>query len=149
MGTIDLHGFSVPEAMEAFVRYYNREVRHTAPERIKVIHGYGASGSGGAIRAELRSLLERNQDKLTFVGGENIDGNPGYTVVYPGQSYSRLSTSEGAIYMGDQLSEEILQYCRQVRTEEKIAGKFRRYGMPEVKKTLKALEGQGKVRVVW
>jgi hypothetical protein len=101
------------------------------------------------IRAELRRLLERNSDKLAYVGGETLDGNPGYTVVYPKRAIAGTSAEQLSIDPGEQLSEEILEYCAQGRSEEKILGKFRRYGAPEIKKVLRVLQSKGRMRVTW
>jgi hypothetical protein len=40
---------------------------------------------------------------------------------------------------------EVLEYCRNGKSEEKIIGKFRRFGQIEVKTQLKELERQGKI----
>jgi len=43
---------------------------------VKLIHGYGSSGSGGRIRTELRSYLERQVRRgevRMFVPGERLD----------------------------------------------------------------------------
>ena len=50
--------------------------------------------------------------------------------------------------VGDLLAEQVLEYCETARTQSKIAGKFRRYGDPSVIQAIRALERQGRLRVV-
>jgi hypothetical protein len=93
------------------------------------VHGYGASGSGGVIRKRLRALLESYSDYVEIIPGERL-GNPGMTVIYPTR---RLPT------VTNQLEGDILQFCLQPRSEEKIYGKFRHHGDPAVQTALKSL----------
>jgi DNA-nicking Smr family endonuclease len=44
---LDLHGFTVAEAIERFVEEYNTRVADYQYGCWKVIHGYGSSGKGG------------------------------------------------------------------------------------------------------
>ena len=81
---IDLHGRSVSEAMCAFVAFYNDCLRSGYRGLIEVVHGYGSSGSGGAILRELREYLAANSGRLEGapIRGESV-GNLGVTIVYP------------------------------------------------------------------
>lgn len=80
--SIDLHSFTVAEALREFVRFYNQCVRSGYRGRIEVIHGYGSSGSGGRIRAALRDFLAGHGEIFgEFLAGESLR-NPGVTIVY-------------------------------------------------------------------
>jgi len=80
--SIDLHNFTVAEALREFVRYYNAQVRSGYRGRIEVIHGYGSNGSGGVIREELRRYLTVHDDIFgEFLPGESLR-NPGVTILY-------------------------------------------------------------------
>lgn len=137
---VDLHGYPAQQALETFLSYYNRQVRAGVHRRIEVVHGYGSSGEGGLIRKRLRTLLSSFPSRVSFTPGENLDGNPGYTLVYP---KSLLPEDK------DTMQAQILSYCGITRTEEKILGKFRKYGDAEVMATLKTLTKQGKLSVKW
>ncbi|NCB37426.1 MAG: hypothetical protein EOM80_01545 [Erysipelotrichia bacterium] len=133
---IDLHGYTQIEAIEALVRFYNSRVKKGDRSRFDVIHGYGSSGTGGALRVKIRSFLLRHADCLRFEAGENYSpANPGKTLVIP------IKDLPEAV---DLLAEEILEYCSTAaRTINKISGKFRRYGDARVQASLKSLEKQG------
>jgi DNA-nicking Smr family endonuclease len=87
MRTVDLHGLTSKDAIARFVDVYNHAVRHGQRERISVVHGYGASGKGGTLRGKVRAFLERNH--VEYLCGELTDGNPGHTIVIPGELISR------------------------------------------------------------
>ncbi len=132
---IDLHGCTVLEAVERFVQFYNARVSAGSCSQIEVVHGYGSSGEGGAIRVKIRSFLERHNDCLGFVPGEELfPPNPGKTLIMPRKP---LPTTL------DLLSQEILEFCVVGKTMSKIAGKFRRYGENRVQEVLRNLEKQG------
>lgn len=132
---IDLHGFQVMEAMEAFVNFYNKRVSKGDLRNINVIHGYGANGCGGKILPRLRSFLVRHSDKVSFIAGEDVSPvNPGRTIVIPKKS---LPASL------DVLGAEILAFCQLPKTRSKIAGKFHRLGESRVKEALVDLEKKG------
>ena len=133
---LDLHGYTAQQALKTFLSYYNRQVRAGVRRRIEVVHGYGSSGEGGLIRKRLRAFLSSFPGWVSYMPGENLDGNPGYTLVYP-KSLLPEDT--------DMLQAEILSYCWIARTEEKILGKFRRYGDFEVMVALKELSKQEKL----
>ena len=80
--SIDLHKFTVAEALREFVRFYNACVRSGYRGRVEVIHGYGSNGVGGTIRQELRAYLKAHEDVFgEYLAGESLR-NPGVTVVY-------------------------------------------------------------------
>ena len=134
---IDLHGFTQIEAVEALVKYYNRQVKSGDCSRIDVIHGYGSSGEGGALRVRIRGFLARHADCLRFELGENFPPlNPGKTLVFP------LRVLPDAT---DMLADEILEYCTTAKTMSKISGKFRRHGDVRIQASLKNLEKQGAI----
>ena len=136
--TLDLHGKTWIEAQTAFVDFYNGAMGRAggnSPGRLDVIHGYGSTGEGGVLRDRLRAYLARNADYLQFTAGEHLDGNPGHTLVVP------LRPLAG-------LEQEILAYCAEPRAVTKITGKFRRHGLPEVRRVLASLEKQKRVEVV-
>jgi len=87
MRTVDLHGLTSKDAVARFVDVYNHAVRHGQRERISVVHGYGASGKGGTLRAKVRAFFDRSG--VEYLCGELVDGNPGHTIVIPGEAISR------------------------------------------------------------
>jgi len=134
---IDLHGLTQIEAIEALVKYYNRQVKNGDYSRIDVIHGYGSSGEGGALRIRIRSFLTRHIDCLKFELGEGfLPINPGKTMVFPERALPDMI---------DQLADEILDYCANAKTLSKISGKFRRHGDGKIQTSLKNLEKQGAI----
>lgn len=134
-GEIDLHNYSTGVALDYFIAYYNSEIENgMGSGGIKVIHGFHSD----EIRTRLRTFLKENSDYLDFKIGENIDNNEGYTMVYPKLPLPPISES---------IAEKILKFCATVgKSEEKIFGEFRIYGNVEVKKAIKLLERQRKIR---
>lgn len=133
---IDLHDHTVTEALSSFISYYNARVAKGNKKQFKVIHGYGSSGSGGQIRVRLRKYLARFPKHLDSIHGEKFSGNPGVTFIVPGKA---LPTEE------DGFAAEILGFCVNGKSEEKIIGKFRHYGQLEVKAAIKSLRRKGKL----
>ena len=132
--TIDLHGFDVLSALDSFVGYYNDRVRQGDFRTITVIHGYGASGGEGKIRARLRSLLAAHPHCLSFEPGEHLDfHNLGETLVFPN------TLLPSAV---DQLSGKILEFCGIPKTKTKIVGKFRQHGETKIHSAIQSLEKQ-------
>jgi len=81
--SIDLHGMTVAQALDAFVRYYNDCLRAGYRDRIEVVHGYGSTGRGGVLLSAVRDYLRQNSARLgSWVPGESV-GNVGITIVYP------------------------------------------------------------------
>jgi dsDNA-specific endonuclease/ATPase MutS2 len=88
--SIDLHNFTVAEALREFVRFYNNCVRSGYRGRLEVIHGYGSMGGGGVIREELRKYLMAHSEIYgEFLAGESLR-NPGVTILYPGDSLAAM-----------------------------------------------------------
>ncbi|HAE41211.1 MAG TPA: hypothetical protein DCG57_21645 [Candidatus Riflebacteria bacterium] len=134
---IDLHGLTQIEAVETLVKYYNRQVKAGDYRRIDVIHGYGSTGEGGALRLRIRSFLARHTDCLGYEPGESLrPTNPGQTMVFPAKALPDAL---------DLLGEEILEYCATAKTLSKISGKFRRHGDTRILASLKGLEKQGAI----
>jgi len=97
--SLDLHGYTVAEAVDLFVNAYNERVSRGDLSRFSVIHGYGSGGTGGRIRTTLRKFLAAFDDSLST---ETNPVNPGVTVVIP---LKRLPEGAGI------LTSEILDYC--------------------------------------
>ena len=88
--SIDLHNFTVAEALREFVRFYNNCVRSGYRGRLEVIHGYGSTGGGGVIREELRKYLKYHAETFgEFLPGESLR-NPGVTILYPRESLAAM-----------------------------------------------------------
>jgi hypothetical protein len=139
MHELDLHGLTVDEALRAFVASYNRHVRNGSRESMRVIHGYGSSGEGGRILRKLRKFLEGAADSLEWKSGEDVEFNPGVTIVY-----LRRILPEPV----SQLAVEILAYCSIPRTESKISGQFRKHNAREIKEAIRALVRSGELKAV-
>ena len=139
MSTVDLHGKTWTEALADFLDQYNRTVSASGsnPSTIDVIHGYGSTGAGGVLRRRIRAFWAKYPDCLEFSPGEDLDGNPGHTLV---SAYRRLPDTGGL------LAEQIWEYCETPRTVAKISGRFRRYGDPQVQQAIRTLQKQGRLR---
>ena len=75
---LDLHGKTWPEALQEFVDAYNKAVQpggHTC-RLLRVVHGYGSTGSGGVLRTRFRRFFESHQDRLEFTPGERSRRQP-------------------------------------------------------------------------
>ena len=132
---LDLHGKTWAEAKAEFIEVYNGVVGR---DTLDVVHGYGSTGvGGGVLRERLRAFLARYPGHVTCKHGEQLDGNPGHTVVVP---VKRLPTLE------DQLAEDIWDYCAEPRTLSKVMGKFRRHGDPRVREAIGDLVAQRRLR---
>src|SRR5689334_4078008 len=136
---LDVHGFTVDEALKAFVEFYNRHVQKGLKEGLRVVHGWGASGAGGKIRTQFRQLLAEAGPNLDWKAGEDVEGNPGVTIIYPRKVIHPRES---------QLKAAILEFCSTPRTESKIAGQFRRYSAREIKETIWLLVRGGEMREV-
>lgn len=129
---LDVHGLTVDEALKVFIEAY-RHARSSSREPLRIIHGWGSSGQGGKIRLKLRQLLAGAVPSLEWKAGEDVEGNPGITIVYP-----RKPIHPG----GNQLATAVLEFCSTPRTESKIAGQFRKYTAREVKAAIRLLVRQ-------
>ena len=139
MRELDLHGHTVDEALRLFLDVYNRHVRSGSEDSIHVIHGYGSSGEGGKIRRKLRMFLEQAGSSLEWRPGEDLEGNPGVTIVFPRKL---LPAPE------NQLAADILAFCSIPRTESKIAGEFRKHPLRDIKQAIRALVRQGRLKAL-
>jgi hypothetical protein len=135
---LDLHDYTVTEAIERFVEQYNFRVKNGQCGCWTIVHGYGSSGEGGAIRSKLRAFLDQHLDKLRYESGDNY-GNPGWTWVYP---ILRLPDRR------ERLAQEILEFCSTPRVEEKILREFAVAGGVQVKEILRSLAKQGRLKTV-
>lgn len=133
--SIDLHGMTRNGAKEAFIEFYTEALQASGGRRLRleVIHGYGSTGAGGVIRGWLRGFLDRHLSYLEYQIGENVDSNQGHTFVTPLKPLPS---------QGEELMDEIMEYCEMPRAQSKIMGKFRRHGESGVLSTLKLLEKQ-------
>ena len=136
---LDLHGLTWAEAEASFIEFYNQTLRQSGKVAVclDVVHGYGSTGTGGVIRARLRGFLGRYESYLDFQTGEKVDRNPGHTIVVPLKPLPSL---------GDQLSQDIWDFCDKPRSQSKIIGKFRREGQTVVLSAIKTLEKQKRLR---
>ena len=139
MSELDLHTYTVKEALDKFITEYNQAINKKNYTNLKVIHGYGSSGEGGNIKKRFRALLKTNSDKLQCIFGEDISTNPGYTIVKP---IALLPT-----YI-DKLGEDILHFCITGKPKEKIMGKFRKHGASAVAASIKNLDESGKLEIL-
>jgi hypothetical protein len=135
--TIDLHGLTVDEAMRHFVSSYNALFENGYRGRIEVIHGYGSSGEGGAIRRKLRSFLAANRDRFKLVSDGDSRGNPGVTYV---EGKGRLPAGEASTA----LERAILDFCATPKSENKILVKLiGRYGDPAIRTAIHNMVNSG------
>ncbi len=111
--TLDLHGYTVADAMERFVRKYNwlvGQLEGSEPQALEVIHGKGKGDDGGLIKEAVRDFLRlegsrikgfdaqlamrgatyvaENDKKLSYMHGEDVSGNSGCTIIIPRQRLS-------------------------------------------------------------
>jgi hypothetical protein len=131
-------GFTVAEAIELFVQHYNTRVDNNQYGCLKIIHGYGSSGKGGAIRVKLHAFLDQHLDKLRYETGDD-NGDPGSTWVYP---KVRLPDQR------ERMATAILSFCSEPKTEDKILREFINLGEVPVKQAVRSLAKQGKLKMV-
>lgn len=139
MSELDVHGLTVDEALQVFLNFYNRQARSSSREPVRIVHGWGSSGQGGKIRLKLRELLADAAPNLDWKPGEDVEGNPGVTIVYPRKLIQPRE---------NQLAAAILEFCATPRTESKIAGEFRKYQPREIKEAIRSLLRQGRIKEV-
>ena len=136
---VDLHGMKTAQALEAFALAYDNTLRESPRGgALKVIHGHGSGGAGGDTRNAIRSWLKASSHSLKWIAGEEIDGNPGYTVVYPER---RLSQGAARIH------DSIVEFCSRERTQSDVIGRFvRRNSESDIANALRELETRGRLR---
>lgn len=128
------------EAMGCFLSAYDRILESGIASSLKVIHGYGSTGLGGATRSSIRSLLRGNPLCAQFTPGEDIDGNPGYTIVYP-----KRHLPSGCM----QLWDRIVEYCASPKSQSDVVHRFLRIGSePEIVTAVRELERRGRLRAI-
>ena len=126
------------EAIDAFVERYNALFAEGYRGRIEVIHGYGSSGEGGAIRKKLRSFLAAHRDRFKHLAEGDATGNPGVTFVEAKGRLPQLHTA------GSELAVAILAFCGTAKTEAKILTKFvGRFGDPAIRTEIRQLVSEG------
>ena len=140
---LDLHGKTWTEALTEFRDFYNSAARaHPGGGvQLEVVHGYGSTGQGGRLLTSLRNYLERQAHAglLSFRTGEVVDGNPGHTLV------TTLRVLPAA---GDDLADNIWEYCARPQSHKKVMNRFRRHGDPKVQQAIRELQGQRRLRAV-
>ena len=137
---VDLHGMKTAEAIACFTRAYDSLLGAGARPGacLKVIHGYGSGGAGGDTRRAVRSLLHSNPACADYTPGEDIDGSPGYTIVYPRR---RLPSGAERLYPG------IVEYCAAPKTKLDVVRRFvRRSTESDIERALRELESGGRLR---
>ena len=139
MMDLDVHGLTGNEAMKVFVESYNRQVRGSSREPLRVIHGSGSSGEGGKIRPKLRQMLAEAGPNLDWKAGEDLENNPGVTIVFPRKIIQPREND---------LEAAILEFCAIPRTESKISGQFRKCDPREIKQAIRALLRRGQVKEI-
>ena len=77
----DLHRLT-SDAIGRIVSTYNHHVLQGQRGKISFVHGYGSSGKGGLLGPKIRAFLDRHQ--VEYLRGEFVDGNPGHTILIPG-----------------------------------------------------------------
>ena len=138
---LDLHGKTWREACAEFMECFNgASAGREGTAMLDIVHGYGSTtGGDGVIRRRLRRLLDQYPEYAEYWAGEDLDDNPGHTLV------KRLKSLPDT---GETLAERVLAYCETPRTMSKIAGKFRRHVDPQVQQAIRTLERQGRLRMV-
>ena len=86
---------------------YNESVADGTFDPLDIVHGYGASGQGGKMRTALRSFLTTHG--VFHHCGEDMDRNPGHTLVVPEAPLPGVA---------DRLQADILGYCETPKTRE-------------------------------
>ncbi|ADU66807.1 Smr/MutS family protein [Desulfurispirillum indicum] len=135
--SLDLHHLSPIAAIDLFVEHYNRAIGSGERHPMEIIHGYGSSGEGGVIRRHLHRLLAAHPEHLTFEPAPG--GNPGATIVLPRKPLPSTTSL---------LASEILEYCQNPKTKEKIAGKFRQHGDAKVIAAISSLQKEGALKMI-
>ncbi|MDP2857196.1 MAG: Smr/MutS family protein [Bacillota bacterium] len=131
---IDLHGMRTQEALGYAVSVLNANLGSC----VRVVHGYGSGGAGGDTKQALRSLLRRHPHCAKWVPGEEAEGNPGSTLVYPQRPIPSSGTN---------LWESILGFCAVPRTEAEIIKHFGEPSRGDVLEALRRLDETGRLVV--
>ena len=135
---LDLHGMTQREAIEKFVREANAALERAGmPVKMRVVHGYGSTGEGGAIRQRLRGFCDSHSDRATYIRGEEAERNPGLTIV---------TLSCALPDARERLGDAIVAYCARPKAMDRIAGRFRREGGSAVADAVRDLAKRGRLR---
>jgi hypothetical protein len=105
---------------------------------VRVVHGYGSGGAGGDTRQALRSLLRRHPHCARWAPGEEAEGNPGCTLVYPQRQIPSSGTN---------LWDSIVSFCAVPRTEAEIVKRFGTPARGDVLAALRRLDAAGRLVV--
>ena len=134
---VDLHGHTWAEALDAFERECRSALsRSGSGAEIRVIHGYGSTGSGGVLRDRMRAFCRRFPHSFSVSRGEDLDANPGISVVKVLGSFPDAT---------ERLANDMLEYRRRPRTKGEIDGRFRRHGTPQVNAAIGLLRRGGRL----
>lgn len=131
--TVDLHGFTVDDAIREFVRRCNTLFKGGYRGDIVVVHGYGSSGQGGAIKERLKGFLSRHADFFDAPAWNT--GNPGATML------RQLKLLPAAKAGG--MHQQILDFLVSAKTEPKILARFHSRPMKEIRAILQELRRDG------
>lgn len=149
---IDLHDLLVDEALRTFFDQYNLCVSR-GNKKIEVIHGYGSSGVGGAIKSAFRRYLKTHSKHFAGVTLGDDLANPGVTIVYPvGRLPKRIdpavlsdtkrlpavcSRLQGKVdepIRQTDIEKRVLRVLNTPKTEEKVLAKLRGdFGAPNIR----------------
>jgi DNA-nicking Smr family endonuclease len=77
-GRLDLHGFTVAEAVHRVKRFIDSS-RHERHRCVCIIHGKGLNSAGGVslLRGPVREILMRTRSVLAFTSAPSSDGGTG------------------------------------------------------------------------
>jgi len=130
---IDLHGLTVDAALETFVEQCNRLFRGGYRGKIVVVHGYGSSGQGGAIKKRLTGFLAKHHDY--FDSSVWDGGNPGVTTL---RQLKALPVEKAG-----GIEQQLLAFLVVPKVEAKIFARFHSKSVAEVKELLRDLRQRG------
>lgn len=94
---IDVHGYTLVEALARIVRLYNKHVGNKR-KTLHIIHGYGSTGRGGVIRHALRAYLIAHG--IQYREGESAELNKGTTFIYVGSQFIQDEFLMSRIHQG-------------------------------------------------
>lgn len=138
MREIDLHHMTVDEALKFFILCCQDEWRK-GRRAIKVIHGYGSSGSRGKIKESIRNFVKNSPEYFNYETGEGIDMNQGYTVVILKKIVDGFENV---------VESQILNFCGIPKSIDKITGEFRKHGEKEIASAVNKLVKKGVLKEV-
>jgi len=126
--------------VKLFVAHANQLFRGGYRGWITVVHGYGSTGVGGTIKARLREFLVRHADTYEYLFNDGF--NPGCTDV-------RILRELPAFgRRGTPLEDRLESFCESPKEESKIAAKFHRCKLAELRRLLARLHAEGRLAKV-